>query len=304
MTTAGSGDPSPGTGRVPCPRRLVDGHHHVWDLHRGVYPWLADDVPLTRAWIGDYADIRRTYTMGEYLDEAAPCGLVKSVHVEAGWGGDPVGETTWLDDVAKRSGFPHAIVAAADLRSASVASTLDRHAAASDLLRGIRMTEMGELVADAAFRRGVAELATRDLTYDLNTRWQFADLALDLARTFPGTSIIVNNTGNPGSLDEEELSSWRAAMAGLAQAQNVAIKISGLGMAGHAPTVGRIRPWVLAAIELFGVDRCMFASNWPVDRLYGSYADLIDAYGVIVTGFSRSEQDAMFAGNAECYYRI
>ena len=84
----------------------------------------------------------------------------------------------------------------------------------------------------------------------------------------------------------------------------MAVKISGLGMIDHEWTTTSIRPWVLGLIETFGVDRCMFASNWPVDILYSSYRAVFDAYKEITADFSVSEQAALFWQNAERYYRI
>ncbi len=84
----------------------------------------------------------------------------------------------------------------------------------------------------------------------------------------------------------------------------MAVKISGLGMADHNWTVESIRPWVMAVIEIFGVERCMFASNWPVDSLYSDYGTVVDAYRQIVADFSNSERDALFWRNAEQYYKI
>ena len=93
-------------------------------------------------------------------------------------------------------------------------------------------------------------------------------------------------------------------MATLAEAPNVACKISGLGMTDHSWTTESIRPWVLACIEVFGVERCMFGSNWPVDSLYSSYRTMLDAYREITADFSAEERAALFQTNAERYYRV
>ena len=93
-------------------------------------------------------------------------------------------------------------------------------------------------------------------------------------------------------------------MHDLAQAESVSCKISGLGMFDNQWTVDSLRPWVMACIEAFGVERSFFASNWPVDRLYSSYDPLIDAYFEIISDFSPSEQVALFSGNAERIYKI
>jgi predicted TIM-barrel fold metal-dependent hydrolase len=287
------------------PQRLIDAHHHLWDLERHVYAWLrAEGDPGTTAWIGDYVSIRRPYLLDDYLRDASGSGLYKSVHVEALWGGsDSVEETLWLQAISDQHGFPHAIVAAVDLCAPDVETQLDRHLASPNL-RGVRMAQIGDLVSRRDFRRGFAALAERGLNYDLNIRLEDATHALGLAAAFPGTTILVDNMANPISLDNNYLVRWKTAMRMLARAPNVVMKISGLGMADHLWTVERIRPWVLAAIGIFSPGRCMFGSNWPVDRLYSSYESLVDGFRRITTDLGADERDALFRGTAERCYRI
>jgi predicted TIM-barrel fold metal-dependent hydrolase len=287
------------------PSPLVDAHHHLWNLARHIYPWLADGgVPATTDWIGNYAAIRSSYGLRDYLTDAAGSGLIKSVHVEASWGGrESFGETAWLQSLANERGFPQAIVAAVDLRATDAQAQIERHVQSRNL-RGIRMTQMGELVSRADFRRGFASVAAHGLSYDLNIRYEDVRHALALATAFPETPILVDNMANPVSLDAESFIRWRAAMRQLAAAPNVAMKISGLGMADHCWTIGRIRPWILAAVDLFEPARCMFGSNWPVDSLYGTYAELVDAFRAVISELDQVSQNAMLFGTAERLYRI
>jgi predicted TIM-barrel fold metal-dependent hydrolase len=97
---------------------------------------------------------------------------------------------------------------------------------------------------------------------------------------------------------------WKRELTNLAEAPNMVIKISGLGMCDNRWTVDSFRPWVLTCIETFGIERSFFGTNWPVDRLYSSYPDVVDAYAEIIGAFSRDEQVAMFSGNAERIFRI
>ena len=129
------------------------------------------------------------------------------------------------------------------------------------------------------------------------------EYAYDLARTYPDTQIILNHTGMPVDRDPEDLAAWRKAMVRLAEAPNVACKISGLGMGDWKWTVDSIRPFVLHAIEAFGADRCMFASNFPVDKLFSSYDDLFNAFKAITRGFSAEERRKLFHDNAARFYR-
>lgn len=284
---------------------FVDAHHHLWDLDLHRYPWLElDGDPQTTDWIGNYSNIRRSYLIDEYISEATPCGLYKSVHVQAGWGGkNTIGETKWLQNIANRYGVPNAIVAEVDLRSDNVTRQLESHAEFKNF-RGARMLPMKGLVESKAFRRGFVALAKMRLSYDLNTRVPHMVEGYNLACGFPDTLIVVGNTGNPMERSKAYFTAWRKEMASLASAPNVVIKISGLGMSDHTWSIESIRPWILTAIELFGPSRVMFATNWPVDRLYSSYDSLLGAYHQLTDSFSDQERAEMFYHNAEKYYRI
>jgi predicted TIM-barrel fold metal-dependent hydrolase len=166
------------------------------------------------------------------------------------------------------------------------------------------MTEMGPLASQPDFRRGFAALAERGLSYDLNIRWRDVPHAVALARAFPAATILIDNMGNPAGLGASELEAWIPAMRRLAALPNVAMKISGLGMADHRWTVASVRPWVTAAIDLFSPDRCMFGSNWPVDSLYGSFPTLVAAFRELTVGLSAAERETIFSGTAARCYRI
>jgi predicted TIM-barrel fold metal-dependent hydrolase len=286
---------------------FVDSAIHFWDLSWQNHGWLSDPEvwPSQEAYLGDYAILKRNYLVDDLLDQFDGCNLTKVVHVQADWGGDPVDETRWLQKLADETGFPQAIVAFTDLRSVGAAEELDRHMQSPNM-RGIRMHGLmfpDDLLVDPAFRRGFAALAGRGLNYDLSLSWEQMGKGLDLAGAFPMCQLVVNHTGMPLQRGEAYFRSWRGGMATLAQAPNIAVKISGLGMGDHDWTVESLRPWVLETISLFGIDRCMFGSNWPVDTLYGPPRRLIDAYRQITEGFSPSEQRRLFSENAERIYR-
>ena len=108
----------------------------------------------------------------------------------------------------------------------------------------------------------------------------------------------------PTDRDQEGVEAWRRGMSLLAQQPNVAAKISGLGMVDRAWTEESIRPFVLQTIESFGVDRAMFASNFPVDRIHGPFGAHFSAYDSITRSFSASERTKLFGANAACLYRL
>ncbi len=228
---------------------------------------------------------------------------------------DPLAETAWLSEVAAGHGLPSVVVAQAWLDRDDVEEVLAAHSA-DPLVRGIRhkptsaaapdRAERGlpGSMDDPAWRRGFARLAPLGLSFDLQTPWWHLDAARDLAADFPESRIILNHTGLPADRSPQRLSTWEEALRALAKMPNVAIKISGLGQPGQPWTVEANRPVVLTAIDAFGPNRAMFASNFPVDSLVASFETIFGGFDRITHGFPEAERDALFRGNAFRIYRI
>ncbi len=287
---------------------FVDAHHHLWELGRLPYPWLREPgLPDKTAYLGEYRLLRTDWGPGRLFREFHGANVSKSVHVEADCGGpDPVEETAWIDAVARRAGMPNAIVAYTDLERDGADAELDRHLAASDRVRGVRIRRQPADPLAPAFRRNSRALADRGLSYDMNASTDGLRSGRAMADANPGLQLILCHTGDPQQRDPAYVERWRREMTALAKAPNVACKISGLGMGDHAWTIDSLRPFVLHAIDAFGLERAMFATNWPVDALYAPYIEQVDAYRTILAdaGFSVAEQAALLHGNAERLYRI
>lgn len=294
-------------------RRIVDAHHHLWDLGRGYnYPWL-QDAPSGEGLLGDIAPIARDYKLAAYRLDTSNYELVKSVHIEA-VPADAVEETRWLQGVAETGGFPHAIVARVELQKPDAERSIAEHRRFATL-RGIRhivnfhanpkwsFTDH-DFLQDDAWLKGFPLLRKYDLSFDLQLYPGQMKAAARLARDNPETQVILNHTGMPVERDTGGIAAWRNGMKALAACENVAAKISGLGMVDHGWNTASIRPFVLETIEIFGVERAMFGSNFPVDRLYGSFDALYGAFEAIVSGFSDTEQAKLFHDNARRFYRI
>ena len=147
-------------------------------------------------------------------------------------------------------------------------------------------------------------LAERNLMLDLDCAWQDMGKARDLARRHEDVVIVLEHIGYPRDTnDPEYFAHWQEGIATLALAPNVRCKISGLGMNRPGWTVDGLRPWVEHCIEQFGPDRCLFGTNWPVDRLWASYGDYVNAFETLIGGYSAGEQEAMLIGNARAVYR-
>jgi predicted TIM-barrel fold metal-dependent hydrolase len=159
-------------------------------------------------------------------------------------------------------------------------------------------------MGDPNWRRGYALLVRHNLSFDLQTPWWHLAEAGELARDYPDTQIILNHTGLPADRSDEGLLRWHQAMRLLAGEPNVACKVSGLGQPGRPWTVESNRPVVLETIDVFGVERCMFASNFPVDRLVADFDTIFGGFKTIVADLSAAEQAALFHDNAVRIYRL
>jgi predicted TIM-barrel fold metal-dependent hydrolase len=278
---------------------------HFWDLAHDTleYAWLERGAP-PHPILGDIDGLKVVrYASAEYIADTRFHNVTKSVHTQVATSSDPVEETRWLQSLADKSGFPHGIVAFCDLAGPDAESTIERHLESSNM-RGIRHNGHKDSFVDPVWRRGYELLGKHDLVFCHQVGWENMPKAVDLALTYPEVTFCVDHAGMPVERGPEYFANWRAAMASIAALPNTVCKISALGMCDRLWTVDSIRPWVLACIEAFGVDRAFFGSNFPVDRLFSTYGDLLSAFAEIVSGFTLDEQRALFATNAERVFRI
>jgi predicted TIM-barrel fold metal-dependent hydrolase len=311
-------------------RLIVDPHHHLWNDEGDVY--LLDDL-----WADTGAGHRIEQTVfvecgSEYLTDGPE-------HLRC------TGETEFVAEIAaesRKGPGPEiaGIVAFANLSSgALLPETLDRHEEiAGDLFCGIRhcaaharhpqsLSIPGRapegLMADAAFRQGVAELGRRELPFDSwHYHYQNREF-LDLARASPQTICVLDHFGTPlgvgpyASQRNEMFQQWKRDIEDLGKCDNVVAKLGGLAMpdngfgwdtASQPARSDEIaeahRSFYLHVIECFGPERCMMESNFPVDKRSVSYAVLFNALKKMVAGFSDAEQDVMFSGCARRVYGL
>ena len=288
----------------------VDAHYHLWSAGPH-YPALDGDA--TRFY-GRSRDLPRDADGAAFVKLAAGQNVVKSVHVEAHFA-PPIDETAHIQRIADEYGFPHAILARVDLAADDAPAVLAHHARSANF-RGIRASLNWDedplwrsaprdgLLRDPDWRRGFAVLGARGLSADIMVLpRQHADLAA-LAASCPDNQIIVNHTGLPPGLSPGHLRDWHDGMARLAQQPNIAVKISGLGMVDHDWTTTSIEPFVTTTLALFGPDRCLFASNWPVDGLHATYDRIWEAFDTLTAGLPSATRAALFHDNAVRAYRL
>ncbi len=283
------------------PDRVVDAHVHLWDPARtDWYPYLSH--PQAHG-AGDGSRMCRPFDVDTYQTESSRWNVEKFINVAAATGRNSIEETIELDTGADRKGHPDAIIGGLPPTDtvAEAVGLIDQQMVASRF-RGVRPmgANMGPL-PDAGVLHALQE---RNLLFELMTHPDQLRLAAAQLADFGDLMVVVEHTGWPRSRSDEERALWQTgidALAGLGD--NVVCKLSGLAMPFGSMDADALAPWLEYAIEAFGVDRCMFASNFPVDSMYGTFDELYGAFSAVTAGLDSESRAKLFAGNAERVYR-
>jgi predicted TIM-barrel fold metal-dependent hydrolase len=292
--------------------RAVDAHFHVW--RRADLPWLSG--PMQPRIFGPYEPIRRDYPMEEYLADIEGTGVSKAVYIQANWPADSAeAEAGWLEGLASHTGWPHGIVAYADMTSEDVRPALDR-LMRFPRLRGIRQqfhwhdnalycfAARPDLCRDPTVQRNVARLADYRLGFDLQIFAGQMAGAAELADACPGVTFVLQHAGMLEDTSEEGRGAWREAMTNLARRPNVVAKLSGFGTFIHACDPAHIAWLSTETVTIFGAERCLWGSNFPIEKLWTSYATLFEAHRHAVGGLSEAERQMVFHDTASRVYRL
>lgn len=291
---------------------IVDAHHHIW--RRADQPWLQG--PTVPRIFGAYDAIKRDYPIEEYLGDLAGTGVVKSVYVQTNWAKErAVEEVEWVQSVAERAGWPHAIVGFVDLQSDNAPVVMAAQSR-SPLMRGVRQQlhwHENPLYRFAAhpdamntpqFRKNIAHLEDRGWLFELQV---FASQMPDgaaLARAFPKITFVLEHAGMPEDRSPAGRQLWRDGMKQLAQLPNVATKFSGLGTFIRRNDPQHISDVVGETLELFGSDRCIWGSNFPIEKLWTDYGSIVDAVKAALAGLDAKARGMVLYDNAVRLYRL
>jgi L-fuconolactonase len=283
------------------PTRVLDAHVHLWDPARTQwYPYLSRP-PVGGP--GDASRMYRRFDIGTYRSESARWNVEKFVNVAAATGRHSIEETIELDGNAEAGGGPDAIIGGIPPTDTvgEALELLDRQMTAPRF-RGVRPMGIYQgPLPDAGVLRGLQE---RDLLFELMAHTDQLGSAAVQLEGFDDLLVVVEHTGWPRSGSDEEFALWRTgidALAGLGD--NVVCKLSGLAMPFESMSVDAFAPWLEYAIGAFGVDRCMFASNFPVDSMFGTFDELYSVFSTVTAGLDATSRAKLFADNAERVYR-
>lgn len=291
---------------------FVDAHHHIW--RQQDLPWLMG--PMQPRIFGPYEKIRRDYPIEEYLEDVEDAGIEKSVYVQANWAPDRFEqEVAWVQSIADDRGWPHAIVGYADFLQDDVRPDLDT-LQKYPLMRGIRQqlhwheNEMyrfaasPDLPSDPTLQRNIARLADYGWTFDLQVFSEQMTSAADLAAACPGVTFILQHAGMLEDFSAAGRDRWQDGMKQLADRPNVVCKLSGLGTFIHRNDPEHIEKTITQAVAWFGADRCLFGSNFPIEKLWCRYDDLVGAYRLATSTFGDQAKADIFHRTATRVYRL
>lgn len=287
--------------------RIIDTHIHLWDQQRGdlSYPWLVAGV--AHPVLGDIEAIKAPrYDAAALIAETRFAGVERVVHVEAAARAlTPTAEPDWVREVTRRAALSTAMVVHIDLGAPAGADGIAALAGQTDV-RGVRdfgvVDYLDGHLAARAFEDNLATMAGAGLLLDLDCSFEHMARAREMAERHPDLTIVLEHIGYPRSRDDSYFASWAPAIGHLARAANVHCKLSGLGMTDRSWTTASLRRWVDTCLETFGPARCLFGSNWPLDRIASSYDSLVVAFTELISSCSSDEQHAICYDNAERLY--
>jgi predicted TIM-barrel fold metal-dependent hydrolase len=286
--------------------KIVDAHHHLWQLSGGplYYPWLQDEKPH-EFFLGDYAALRKDYLPADYRRDSAGHEVVKTVHVEAECSREQqVEETRWLMEMNVKHGMPNAIVGHAWFHTQNAERIIAQQAEFS-LMRGIRSKPADEaMMRDPTWLAGLKLLGKYGLSWDLRVKTWELEAAAAVVRQIPDIPVVLNHTGFPWDRSAAGLEMWRKGMRALAACGNAWCKLSCLCLPKGGWDYEDNKRIIEETLDIFGVGRCMFASNFPVDGLRVSYERMFSDFKRMSAALSESERARLFHDNAAEFYRL
>lgn len=290
----------------------IDGHHHIW--RQKDLAWLSG--PQVPRIFGPYEPICRDYPIEEFRGDSAGCNVVKSIYVQANWPlGQSFEEALWVQSVSDATGWPHATVAHADLADPEVEHLLGR-LKTLPTVRGIRQqlhwhdnrlysfASRPDLMNDAGWRRGLSMLSERDLLFELQIfTSQMADGA-ELAKAFPQTTFVLEHAGMLEDTSPAGWQGWREGMMALAECRNVNVKLSGLGTFTRDYRLESVAPIITETVRMFGADRCLYGSNFPIEKLWTNYETLYRTFRLAIDPLSDDEKLCILHKTASRLYKV
>jgi len=274
---------------------MIDSHQHFWQVGCFDYPWMTSDLGV----------LYRDYLPDDLTPILRKNGVSKTVLVQAS---NSIPESRWLLELAAAHDFIAGVVGWVDLKGAGIEAQL-QELSAHPKFKGVRHLVESEpdddWLVQPAVLTGLQRLATYGLSYDLLVHTRHLRYVPKVAQNCPDLRLVIDHLAKP-PIARHEIKEWQAALAPIAAFPNIHCKLSGLVTEANWSSwqVDELRPFVDCALELFGVNRLMFGSDYPVCLLAASYDRVLEAFQEILAGLSETEREKIFSRNAATFYRL
>jgi len=274
---------------------LLDSHQHFWQVGRFDYPWMTSDLGV----------LYRDYLPHDLAPIIEARGVTKTVLVQAS---NSVAESRWLLNLADENSFIAGVVGWVDLMSPIIDAQLDE-LTTHPKFKGVRHLVESEpndnWLVQASVLSGLRQLSKYRLSYDLLVHSRHLKYVPQVVETVPELTFVIDHLAKP-PIAKNEIKEWSEALKPLASYEHVHCKLSGLVTEANWTSwkPDDLRPYVEYALELFGADRLMFGSDYPVCLLAASYDRVLDAFQEILAPLSDADREKIFSNNAAKFYRL
>jgi predicted TIM-barrel fold metal-dependent hydrolase len=290
----------------------VDAHHHLWDLDAAHHPWLA--AKGEKRFFGQPDSIRKNYLLADFANDHQQ-KIGQSVHIQVG-ASHSLEDTAFIHHLSQSTQsnnipFPSAAVVAIDMHQPSIEQQLTAHLCYG-ITRGVRDI-IGKSPEENKFLPEFIPsiwlynwqcLASKSISFDLQLTSEQYQIVLKNLEKVPELKVAICHFASPWDQSKVGFDFWKKQMKAFAHLPNCYMKLSGFSMFKHAFDPVSFQRYAHAAIEIFGPERCMFGSNFPVDKLYISYADLFIQWQKITSVYNNHEANALAANTASNFYQL
>ncbi|WP_434777421.1 amidohydrolase family protein [Neisseria sp. Ec49-e6-T10] len=275
--------------------KRVDAHQHFWVYQDRDYSWITDEMPA----------LKQDRLPNDLYPLLQKHGFDGCIAVQARQTNE---ETAFLTQLAQQNPWILGVIGWLDLRSPSLEKELEQWQAYS-IIKGYRHIvqdepKPAEFLADPAFNRGVDIVLNQNKIYEVLIHAKDLAAATDFCRRHDQAILVLDHVGKP-NIGHESAKDWQKRLQPLAQQKHVYCKLSGLiTEAGNHWQQIDILPYIEVALELFGPNRLMFGSDWPVCLLSGQYAQVYSLVEQAMNNLTQDEQNAIWGMNAKKVYQL
>ena len=289
-------------------QKILDPHIHLWDLNKFSYDWIKENPNVS---------LKKNYLLKDFTEDINSLKVNKIVHIQAEINRKfNVEETKWLQFISDNhsKGFPNGIIGYIDLLNDNAERELNQHMVYSNF-RGIRQILKYDykndnvnlnLLSNDKWVNKLGILSKNNLIFELLINYYQYQDAIKVIKKYPNLQFIINHTVWPIGVNSNNFEIWKKSIVSLSKLENTVIKLSGFGERDASWDLENIKPFIEYSLEKFKIERCMFGSNFPVDKSFcqKTYIEYWDAYHTIISNFSDSEKNYLFFKNAEKIYKI